>query len=315
MNGLGILLPFRACRSDDAVSLGTEAEELGYSAVWVPEVSTFDAISVVAALSRTTEKIRLGTAIVAIDTRTPVSLAMSAATLADLAPGRITIGIGVSTKTIIESWHGRSFAHPAERARDTLTILDQVLGGEVTGYKAGSLKSNGFRLDIAPEARPDIYLAALGPVMRKLAMELADGLILNFLPRSKGSQIAAQLSQGSTHIDKTAFVRVALDGGEDEIEARIRREMASYLRIEQYRNWLLSLGLDDSLFSGGEDLDSIATRLPAEFVDDIAIMGDANRCKAKLDQLKKSGIDPIVVPSIAAGDLEGFRRVMRALVK
>ncbi len=313
MNGLGILLPFRSCRASDAVRLGVEAESLGYSAVWVPEVSTFDAISVVAALTGMTETVNLGTAIVPLDSRSPVALAMSAATLSDLAPGRITLGLGVSTRTIVEDWHGGEFSRPLARVRDAITIIRQALSGERTDYAGEAFHSVGFKLDTLPSQPPKIFLAALGPAMRKVAVEHADGLIFNFMPRSKASVLVSQVSGAAGSFDRTSFVRVALSDPEGASERRIRREMASYLRIEQYRNWLVSLGLEGFAPSSNGDLDSVADLLPAEFVNDVAVLGDVDSCRDKLYELQRNGIDPIVVPSTLSGDLDGFRRLMVAL--
>ena len=313
MNGLGILLPSRACRASEAVKLGVEAEELGYSAVWVPEVSTFDAISVVAALAGATGRVGLGTAIVPLDTRSPAVLAMSAATLAELAPGRISLGLGVSTRTIIESWHGREFGHPLAKVREALAIIDQALSGQRTDLQGSHFSSFGFKLDVVPLEKPQIYLAALGPGMRKLALELADGMIFNFLPRSKASVLAAQKDDSKRLVKKTAFVRVALSDAQGDSEKRVRREMASYLRIEQYRNWLISLGLESFAPLPGESLDSVAEMLPPEFVNDVAILGDPRSCFGKLRGLIADGIVPIVVPSTPAGDHDDYRRIMRAL--
>ena len=313
MNGLGLLLPFRACAASDAIRLGVEAEELGYSAVWVPEVSTFDAISVVAALTGLTDRVNLGTAIVPLDSRSPASLAMSAATLSALAPGRITLGLGVSTRTIIEGWHGREFGHHLARVRDAMEIIRQALDGESTNHAGSVFRSVGFKLDVLPRKRPKIYLAALGPAMRKVAVDLSDGLIFNFLPRSKASLLVSQVSSANSSFGRTSFVRVALSDSGGAAEHRVRREMASYLRIEQYRKWLSSLGLTEFFPMPGDDLDSMAAMLASEFVNDVAVMGDVDSCREKLDELRQDGIDPIVVPSTAAGDLEGFRRLMVVL--
>ena len=313
MSGLGILLPFRACRPSDAVRLGVEAERLGYSNVWVPEVSTFDAITVVAALAVKTSEVGLGTAVVPLDSRSPASLAMSAATLSDLAPGRVALGLGVSTRAIVEGWHGRDFARPVSKVKDALSIIDQALAGQNTDHEGSSLSSHGFRLDFPPVVPPKIYLAALGPAMRKLALESADGVILNFMPRSKASLLSSQLQSAFKPFDRTCFVRVALSDQDRDAEHRIRREMASYLRIEQYRNWLESFGINDLYYLPEEDLDSMASRLSSELIEDVAVLGDADRCRTKLAELQSEGISPIVVPSIRAGDLEGYRMLMNAL--
>ncbi len=314
MNGLGILLPFRACGAKDAVRLGLEAERLGYSSVWTPEVSTFDAISVAAALAATTEQISVGTAIVPLDSRTPVSLAMSAASLSDLAPGRVTLGIGVSTRTIMEQWHGRDFGRPLSRAKDTLAIINEVLEGNRTNLAGVVHSSVGFRLDVVPSERPKVFLAALGEGMRKLALEDADGMILNFLPRSKAQGLLQNQSPSKPFVI-ACFVRVAVADARGASETRIRKEMASYLRIEQYRNWIASFGFGGLSYAPDEDLSSVARRLPSEFVEDVAILGNAEECREKLSKLAELGIVPIVVPAIAAGDLESYRGLMNVLAR
>ncbi len=313
MNGVGLLLPFRSCGAGDAVRLGLEAEALGFSSIWAPEVSTFDAMAVAASLASSTERIGIGTAIVPLASRTPVSLAMGAASLADIAPGRVAIGVGISTRMIVENWHGGVFDHPLARVRDSLTIMNQVLAGQTADHAGAEVSCKGFKLDVLPPQRPRLLLAALGQGMRRLALELTDGVILNFLPRSKAGHILSQNPSNAKPFETECFVRVALSDADGIAERRIRREMASYLRIEQYRNWLSSFGFGDLNYRKGEDLESMARRLPPEFVDDVAVFGDADECLEKLAELQRQGITPIVVPSVSAGDLEGYRVLMKAL--
>src|SRR5580658_7075809 len=90
---------------------------LGYTDAWSAEVSGADAFTPLTLASQWSAELRLGTAIIPVYTRGPGLLAMSAATLADLAPGRFMLGIGTSSPVIVEQWNGIGFDRPYQHAR------------------------------------------------------------------------------------------------------------------------------------------------------------------------------------------------------
>ena len=104
---------------------------------------------------------RLGTAIANVFTRGPATLAMSAATVADLAPGRFILGIGAGSQPIVESWNGGRFALPATRVREMVQVVRAVLAGERVVFRGKALTVDGFRLVRPPAAPVPIYVAAL----------------------------------------------------------------------------------------------------------------------------------------------------------
>src|SRR5262249_59293362 len=115
-------------------------------------------------------------------TRTPSVMAAGVGSLAQLAPGRVVLGIGASSETIVDAWGGVPYERPLARMRESVTVLRQMLAGERVTFAGQTLRTKGFRL-VSPPPRPvPIYLAALMPPMLELAGEIADGVILNFMP-------------------------------------------------------------------------------------------------------------------------------------
>src|SRR5258708_15919078 len=180
----GLTLPLTGIPLAEQRELVSGLSDLGYTDAWSAERDGADAVSPVALASQWAPQMRLGTAIVGIYTRAPVALAVSAGTLASLAPGRFVMGIGTSSKVAVEQWNGIPFEKPYQRSRDMLRFLRAALaGGKVTQiYETFSV--DGFRLDPAPGTPPALALAALRPGMVRLAAAEARIAITHWLAPS-----------------------------------------------------------------------------------------------------------------------------------
>ena len=107
------------------------AERLGFHSVWTAEAYGADAMTPLAAIAATTERIKLGTAVVQLAGRPPAMLGMQAMTVDALAGGgRMIVGIGLSGPQIVEGWYGQPWGKPNARLRDYVTILRDVLRRE-----------------------------------------------------------------------------------------------------------------------------------------------------------------------------------------
>src|ERR1700704_5334975 len=162
--------------------LVTALPDLGYTDAWSSEISGADAFTPLALAAEWTRHhgaggLRLGTAIAGIYNRGPALLAMNAATLASLAPGRFVLGIGVSSPVVVTEWNGVPLERPYQRARDMLRFLRRALAGEKVSMTGETFTVNGFRLDPAPDPPPALALAALRPGMIALAAAMSDGAI------------------------------------------------------------------------------------------------------------------------------------------
>src|ERR1700727_1400758 len=126
----GLTLPLNGVPLAGQRDLIASLPDLGYTDAWSAELNGVDAFTPLALASQWAPQLRLGTAIAGIYTRAPVALAMSAATLGALAPGRFVMGIGTSSQVAVEQWNGIPFEKPYQRARDMLQFLRAALGGQ-----------------------------------------------------------------------------------------------------------------------------------------------------------------------------------------
>src|SRR2546428_12879290 len=132
--------------------LAREGERLGYTDAWSFEADGLDCFTPLAAVATAT-RLRLGTAIANVFTRGPATLAMSAAGVADLAPGRFCLGIGAGSQPIVEAWNGGRFVRPATRVREMTHVLRAAFAGERVAFRGKTLSVDGFRLR-PPPAEP-----------------------------------------------------------------------------------------------------------------------------------------------------------------
>ncbi|MEU4744429.1 LLM class F420-dependent oxidoreductase, partial [Actinosynnema sp. NPDC023658] len=181
MGRWGITLPLTGVPVLDHRALVAELAELGYTDVWSAETAGTDAFTPLALAAQWSDRVRLGTAIAPVYTRGPATLAMTAATLAEVTGGRFVLGIGSSSPAIVQRWNGVPFSEPFKRTRDTLRFLKAALAGEKVTEEYETFSVRGFRLERTPAHRVPIMLAALRPGMLRLAGREADGAITNWL--------------------------------------------------------------------------------------------------------------------------------------
>jgi F420-dependent oxidoreductase-like protein len=184
--------PASGGRSDwpDTVDFVRECERAGADFAWSAEAWGRDAVSQIAFLAARTERIRLGTGIMQVSARVPAMTAMTALTLAELSGGRFALGLGASGPQVVEGLHGRPFARPLERLRETVEIARMAFRGERIQYRGRQHvlplpggEGKALRLALPPNPDIPIYLATLGPKGLELAGAIADGWLgTSFLP-------------------------------------------------------------------------------------------------------------------------------------
>ena len=173
-----------------AVAYAVEAERLGVDSAWTAETWGYDGATPLAYLAAKTTRLRLGTGIMQVGTRTPALTAMTAMALASLSGDRFLLGLGVSGPQVIEGWHGVRFARPMQRLRETIEIVRKVTRGERLVYQGDIYQlplpgGEGKALTSSVQPRPHlpVYLATLGPKSLELTGELADGWLgTSFIP-------------------------------------------------------------------------------------------------------------------------------------
>jgi alkanesulfonate monooxygenase SsuD/methylene tetrahydromethanopterin reductase-like flavin-dependent oxidoreductase (luciferase family) len=182
-----------------AVEVARQAEALGYSSFWTAEVNAVEAFSLLGAVGASTTSLGLGTGVVALQLRTPPLLAMAAATLQTLCPDRdVCVGIGISSPVVAGQWHGAEYGdRPLAQTREFVTLLQQCLSGERVDFDGDHYRVSRFRLMVPlGERRPKVVVGALNEGMLRLAGEVADGVLLNYLPASHVPWSVEQVRKG-----------------------------------------------------------------------------------------------------------------------
>src|SRR3989441_7378568 len=233
--------------------LAREAERLGYTDAWSLEVDGVDCFAPLAVVGLAT-RLRVGTAIANVYTRGPATLALCAAGIAEIAPGRFVFGIGAGSQPIVEAWNGGVFARPATRVREMAQFLRAALAGERVVFKGQTFSVDGFRLTRVPSSPVPIYIAAIRPGMLKVAGEVGDGVILNWnstedVPKCVAivRETARKAGRDPEAIEVTARLFVNLDTPGPESDQIIRRHIAAYLNVPVYRAYQEWLGRTPAL--------------------------------------------------------------------
>jgi alkanesulfonate monooxygenase SsuD/methylene tetrahydromethanopterin reductase-like flavin-dependent oxidoreductase (luciferase family) len=159
----GITVPFEGVPLHAHRPIFEEIERLGYTDVWSAEAGGADAFTPLVLAAAWAPTLRLGTAIVPASTRGAATLAQQVASLCSAAPGRVCLGIGTSSETIVRDWNGLPFELPYQRVRDTIAFLRRALTGEKVTAEYETFAVRNFRLTLAVEEQPPIVVAARRP--------------------------------------------------------------------------------------------------------------------------------------------------------
>jgi probable F420-dependent oxidoreductase len=279
-----------------------EMERLGYTDAWSFEVDGTDCFSPLA-VAATVSNMRLGTAIANVYTRGPATLAMSAAGIAELAPGRFCLGIGAGSHPIVESWNGGKFIHPTARVREMAQFLRKALAGERVVFRGETFTVDGFRLS-RPLSHPvPIHIAALRPAMLRVAGEAGDGAIINWLSADDVKKVvplvreaAAKAGRDPKSIEITARLFVGVDPVTPESDLGVRRHVNAYLNVPVYKAFQKWLGREAVLtpmwqaWDKGDRKGAVAA-VPEPVMNDLVLRGSAEELRAHVLRYMDAGVD------------------------
>jgi F420-dependent oxidoreductase-like protein len=332
---LGVELPYTEMHDRPSMlALAREAEALGYDAIWVSELYSFDAFTTLTHIACGTERIKLGTNIANIYARSPAMLASTAASLDQLSGGRFILGLGVSGPQVIEGWHGVPYDKPLGRTRETIEIVRKIVSGDRLVHDGEIFRiTKGLKLINKP-LRPDlpIYVASLGPKNVALTAELADGWLPTFFSPAHAREVfgpsldagRALRSPALGPLEVTPFVP-ALAGDISVARDVLRWGLGFYVggmgsREKNFYNALVRrYGFVEEaeriqeLFLAGDKAAAIAA-VPDALVDAVCLAGDEARIRDGLTAFEEAGVGALVIGPMAP-DAEGRRATLELLAK
>jgi F420-dependent oxidoreductase-like protein len=332
---LSLMVGFSGRHVDLPMESILEADRLGFHAVWTSEAWGSDAITPLAWIGAQTKNVRLGTAIMQMQARTPAMTAMTAITLDQLSGGRFLLGLGLSGPQVVEGWYGQPYSHPLARTREYVHILRQIFArqgrlhfdGEhyQIPYKGADSTGLGKPLKSMLHSRPDmpIYLAAIGPKNVALTAEIADGWLPIFFsperydevfrPHVEAGLSAAGKSIESFDIAPTVHVTVS-----EDVEAalnRLKPMLALYIggMGARGKNFYFDLvcryGYEEAahtiqeLYLSGRQLDAMSA-VPDSLVDEVALCGPRERIQERLARWQTV---PVQTLNLVVDDLDSLR--------
>lgn len=307
MDRIGTSLPAGDLRLPEQVEMIRRAEQLGYTDVWSSEVNATDGLTMLAAATSVTETIRMGTAILPVYTRGPGLLAMSIASMAELAPGRFLAGLGSSSNIIIENWNAMAFDKPYGRVRDTVDFCKQALTGEKVTEAYDTFEVKGFRLGVVPEQTPPIVVAALREGMLRLAGSRGDGAILNWLSPDDTRKVTGIVREEHPDPEIVARLFVLPSTDRDHVRHVAGRAIAAYLNVPVYAKFHQWLGRGEQLqpmwdkWAEGDRKGAVES-IPDQVIDELFIHGSVEECKEKVQAYVDAGIKTPVLAVTDVGD-------------
>jgi 5,10-methylenetetrahydromethanopterin reductase len=275
-------------RRADLDALVREAHMLearGFASAWLVHAAELDALGALTVIGRETQRIEVGTAVVPTFPRHPCVMAQQALTAQVATRGRFTLGIGLSHAFVIEDMFGLSYAKPARHMREYLAVLMPLLEGRPVAFQ-GALYHVNAELRFPGVERVPVLLAALGPVMLRLAGNLADGTVTWMTgPRTLETYIGPRIRTAAQEAGRprprvVAGLPIAITNRPDQARAVAGEVFAIYGTLPSYRAML--------------DREGVLS--PA----DIPLVGDAGTVEAELRRLAEIGVTDLLAAPFEA---------------
>jgi probable F420-dependent oxidoreductase len=313
-----VTLPFWLDRPDlEAVQIAETVSAVGLTGLWIGEMATFDAYALATAIGLRAPGLRLKLGPLPISVRTPVAIALGASSVASLTGCEIDIALGASSPTIVNGWHDREWLHSAVRMRETIECLGAILRGERADYDGRHVRSHGFRLR-SPLMRTRIGIGAFGPMMTRLAAEVADEVVLNLSSPQRVARVRTQVDDYAAAVDRTAphltvWVPAALRPGEAALR-QAANQLAIYLAPPGYGEMFSELGFPDLVEKArnGARRSELAAAIPFELTAQLGALGSPEQIAARLHAYLDAGADTVAVVPVTAEDPAG-RGVLQAV--
>jgi len=272
------------------------------NSIWIPESWGREAFVMLGAIASLTSKIKLGTSIVSMFSRSPATTAMAASTLDNISKNRTIIGIGASTPILAENWHGTKFEYPLKRMKEYVTCFKIISSGETINFDGNFFKLKNMKI-MHPSSRKKIpvFLGAVNSGMIKLSTDIADGTILYLRPfdelKETVQHIRSVTSKKSKNFEISSVFIAAISNRYPELaRRRAAKTLAFYVAVgKYYSEFLSSHGFkneveqisNDYLINGIENISKFVTD---HMLDSMTICGTVEDCIRSLKRFVSCGI-------------------------
>jgi F420-dependent oxidoreductase-like protein len=304
------------------------AEQLGYHSVYTTHLAGRDSLTLLAAYAQVTESVQIGTGVLPIYSRTPAATAQQAATIDEIAHGRLTLGIGVSHRVTVENWYGAEIRRPVSEMRQYVAALRAMFRGEEPP-ESEDFPTRFHFLGMNPRPDLPVYVAALSPKMLELAGEIADGVILWLCnPDYIRDVVVPHVTEGRKRagrsmddFDIVAAVPTAVTDEVDGARATLRADLSPYFLLPFYRKMIERSGyeadvrlFDEAMERG--DSSAAAIAISDGFLENLAAIGPPDMAAATVERYRDAGATSPCIGAVPGTDftsaLESLAELARA---
>jgi 5,10-methylenetetrahydromethanopterin reductase len=294
---------------EDALRVVRTAEASGYEAVFVPEIAAREAFTTLTGFGAVTDRMRLGTGVVTLQSRTPTVTAMAAATVQDETGGRFVLGLGSgSGRTAAGLRDGAPALQPLALTEEYARIVRGALAGEKITSEAFGVR--GFVLGLALDVPPDVWLAALGDRMVALAGRAADGILLNWCTPERVSAARRTLAESAeaagrdpSSLTIAVYVRAALEVDEATALPSLREMTGLYASYPAYRAQMVAMGLaQEAEAAAAAHAAGRSQDVPEALVRALIVLGGRAQAQERFQAYHDAGADLVLCYPVVAGD-------------
>jgi len=277
--------------------------------IWIPETWGMEDFSMLSLISQKNNTAKIGSSIINIYSRSPSQIAMGAVTVDTISNGRLILGLGSSSKPIVEQFHGEKFVKPVQRMKEYVEIIRLILSGKKINYSGDIFSLENFSLLIKPPRdNIPIYLAAINQKMVNLAWEIGDGVIFYLRPKTEIKSTLERM-QKQKKIDSTLQIITCIHNDSEKAIERAKKTLAFYISVgEIYRKFLADNGYKKDIKNIHDEyqktgLKNNFTIVSDKMVKDLCICGTVNECQQQLKQFQETGIDLPIIQFNPIGDV------------
>ena len=278
-----------------------DAETDGFDGIWYGQIFGVEVMTVIAMAGEKTSRIQFGTSIVPTYVRHPTIMAQQALTVQAATGGRFTLGLGLSHAPVVQAMWGLSYDKPAVHMREYLSVLQPLLTDGRVSFSGDLFRVNAQAAVPTPQP-PQVMIAALAPVMLRMAGERTGGTILWMTgPKTIESHIAPRLTKAAEGAGRpqpriVAALPVAVTDDADAARERAAGLFAIYGTLPNYQRMLEKEGA-----SGPKD---------------VAIVGNEAQVEEQIRGMASAGATEFVAAAFPAdGDAQKSLERTKALVK
>lgn len=301
------------------LEIAINADRLGFTELWIGEMATYDAFAFATAVGCKTEQIALTLGPLAVSVRSPMTMAMGIASVADLTGRQTNLALGASSVVVVEEWHGQERKRTASHLAETAQIVRGLLDGDKVTFEGELASCKGYRLRLdAPKS--SLTVAAFGPAAVRAAARHSDRMLLNMVTPQSLARLRSQMEEAAEKADRptprlAVWLTCAVEPEREAID-QLLRAVVGYLAAPGYSEMISQAGFAElvEFARTRPHPKELLAAMPDELMSAIGLVGSEAEIAHRLEEYRAAGADEVCLVPATAGDAGG-RRTLEAMRK